>query len=318
MKVLHLNNSDPVGVNWILHQELKKLGIESRHVIFRKSGIHRQQQGTDIIAEDNMEEFKRLLDWADIYHIDGDINCDLIDLRPYLAKKKFIFHNHGGYNLLYPEYQYAGIKACRDNFPYVVCSPLTKLIIPNAIWIPNIVHIKEQIYLPIERDFFSKLMICHKVFSLQSRLYKGSDIIDEMVNNFLGKVWQFNLVLDIFYNMTIFEVLNKTAHYHICIDNLTQGFCGMSGWESLSKGQVVIARLDPVVQKAYNEFGPNCPIINVSGMDEMCKVIRELYNDREYLKSKCEESRKWMEKYYTPSRIAKMYLKLYEKTLEEE
>ena len=319
MNILHLNlNGDPAGVNYLLHNALIKNGFNSRHILTSMRCLHNIQQGYDVIAEQDANKAKELLDWADILHINQEIN-DPFNLGIFypekFLKKPFVFHNHGGYNLLYPELQLSTLNSYKKKFPFVVCSPLTKKIIPEAIWLPNICPINDPLYLPYERRFDKEVKICSKVFSTQTRLYKGINVVEEMINVFLKDKWKFPIEYKVFENLILLETLTKSADFHICVENLTQGFIGMAGWESLSKGQVVIARLDPIVKEHYERLGKNCPIIDVTGMDEMCKVIRDLCVDREYLKRKCEEGRKWMEKYYSEEIIVKKYVKLYEETI---
>lgn len=135
-----------------------------------------------------------------------------------------------------------------------------------------------------------------------------------MINTWLSKTHP--VQMDIMVDMHVRECLTKSSPHLICVDNLTQGFVGMACWESLSKGQAVIARLDPDVEEGYKRIGGGtCPIINVSGMDEMCRVIRELSLDRERLKAICMEGRQWMETYYTTQHVINMYLELYEKAM---
>ena len=321
MKVIHLNmGGDPAGVSWLLHNQLKGMGIDSRHFLALKRYIHHLQQGTDLIIEQELDLAHKLIQEADILHINQEIFSKWVPIllrQDIFDNKKIIFHNHGGFNLLYPELQIKQIECkVKHPFPYIGCSPLTKHVVPKALWLPSIVPINQPVYKPVKRDFDGDMLICHKVFAKQAGMYKGSEIVEEMTYRFLQERWRFPLKFKWFYDYPIADVLNQTAKYHVCIDNLTQGFIGMSGWESLSKGQVVIARLDPCVEKEYKIFGDGtCPIINVSGMDEMCKVLRELCMDRKYLKQKCKESRDWMVKYYTPKRIADLYLNLYEDTI---
>jgi hypothetical protein len=230
-----------------------------------------------------------------------------------LKTKKVVFHNHGGFNLLYPEPQIKQIEAkVGHSVPYIACSPLTIDVVSNAIWLPNIIPVHEPEYMPIPRDFNSTMLICQKVFSKQAGIYKGAEVVEEMITVFLQRKWGFNMSYHFWHDLPVREVLNGTAKYHVCIDNTTQGFIGLAGWESLAKGQVVIARLDPKVEKAYKEFGDGtCPIINVSGIDQLCKVLRELCGDRKLLEQKCLESRMWMLQYYKPERVVQMYLKIY-------
>lgn len=324
MNILHLNMfGDPAGASFLLHETLNKHGHKSRHLIPAERHLHLIQQGRDIILNNKLRDLDKIFLAADIIHVNQELidknyppNTDIIN---HLKNKPFVFHNHGGFNLLNPDVHINKMKKLvKKDFLMLVCSPLTKLIMPDSIWMPNIIPIHDQLYLPIKRHYENDVKICHKIFSAQTRLYKGTDIIEEMITVFLMEKWGFPIEFRIFQDTPIQKVLKQSAEFHICIDNLTQGFIGLSGWESLSKGQVVIARLHPVVEEYYNRLGEGTqPIINVSGMDEMCKVIRKLCEDRALLKKKCEDSRRWMEKYYQPKQIMKLYINIYKKVIKE-
>lgn len=325
MNILHLNMfGDPAGASFLLHETLRKYGHNSRHLIPAERHIHLIQQGCDIILNNKLQYLDKIFRTADIIHVNQQVIDDNYlpnkEILNYLKNKPFIFHNHGGFQLLNPDEQINRLKArVKKDFPIVVCSPLTKLIMPDSIWLPNIIPIYDQLYRPIIRTYEKEynVKICCKIFSTQARMYKGTDVIEEMIKVFLIDKWGFPIEFKVFQDTPIIRVLQQSAEYHICIDNLTQGFIGLAGWESLSKGQVVLARLHPTVEEHYKSLGEGTqPIINVSGMDEMCKVIRKLCEDRQLLKKKCEESRQWMEKYYQPKKIMKSYIDLYNKVIE--
>lgn len=327
MKIVHINPSgDPAGVSWLLHEAMLKEGYHSRHIIYSPNHVHIVQQGQDIIYLKNPEKADKIIEEADILHINGYIRGEIwkfngkmqMNLDKHLKKKKFVFHNHGGSVLLNVDAQLKEVKSFNKDFKFVACSPLTKLIYKNTKWLPNICPIDSKIYKPVPRNFKGKIMVCHKTFSPDVKPWKGTDVIEDTVNR-LKNEFKFPIHFKWFHSMKISECLKESAHYHICIDNITQGFIGMSGWESLAKGQVVLSRLHPVVEKAYKKFGKGtCPIINVSGMDEMAKVLRYYCDNRDALFQKCKESYEWMQKYYTPKRVVELYIELYDKILKED
>lgn len=318
--IVHINLiCDPAGVSWLLHKSLLKHGYNSEHLLARPTVNHHVQQGYGKYIYGNLKEVEEILNKADVLHINmgvEDPSKTDLDLTPYLKDKPFIIHNHGGPNCLDPYRQINPLREISPDFVFAVCSPLTKYIVPEAEWVPNIVPIDHPAYKPIMRDFDGQIYICHKVFSQGAKMYKGDDVLNECINDFIAKTHP--VKLDCIYGMPAEECLNHTAGYHICIDNLTQGFIGMAGWESLSKGQVVIARLDPLVEQHYNNlFGCQHPIQNVSGMDEMCDVVRKLAENRKRLRELCEYSREWMEKYYNEDVIIARYARLYHKAIKD-
>lgn len=231
-----------------------------------------------------------------------------------LSKKPWVFHNHGGAFLINPPKFMKDIGKFKPQL--LSCSPLTKYILPEAAWLPNLCPINDEMYLPTERDFDSTIKVCHKIWTEATKMYKGTLVLEEVADLLVKD--GFDIYFKVFHNMQIDECLKESADYHVCIDNLTQGFIGMSGWESLSKGQVVIARLDPVVLEAYKTIGNGTPppIINVSGMDELASVLRDLHDNRDVLKKLCKASRDWMEMFYTEDKIIDTYIKFYQSVID--
>jgi len=318
-------NGDPAGVSWLLHNTMKKHGIHSTHILGLRQQVNPLLQGIDLCGDKHVHEVANALSAADIIHVNGFVSDTVTkpkghyhcNLDKYLSKP-FILHNHGGSVLLDPTIQLAEATRLNTKFRYVVCSPLTKHIIPSAKWLPNITPINDSMYKPVKRNFNGTLLVCQKIFSDDVRSWKGTRVLIDTINVWLNGQYKYDIEFNVFSGLQIADCLKQTAKYHICIDNITQGFIGMSGWESLAKGQVVIARLDPLVEYHYKMLGDgNCPIINVSGMDELAKVLRTLFQDRDLLYKKCVESRKWMEKYYTPKKIMELYLKFYKKVIND-
>ena len=317
MKVVILNQEgDPAGVGYLLYQALNKIGVECRHLIPQDNMMHKVTHGVDLIVKNSPQESLKAITEADILHINGGWTDYLLPLTSIMKEKPFVLHNHGGWRLLNVLTIEQELESCFPANKIVVCSPLSLKLMPKAIWLPSPIPLEQPEFQLVERDFNGEILICHKTFSEEAELWKGSKVYGEIINDYLRDKWAFPVKLDFFHDLHINEVLKATAPYHICIDNLTQGFIGIAGWESLAKGQAVIARLDPTVERIYNQFGKNCPIINVSGMDEMANTIRELMQDREKLKRICTESAQWMRKYYTEERIAKMWKRMYEEVLD--
>lgn len=318
--VVHLNlDCDPAGVSWLLHKELLKSGIESHHLLGSSYAHLGVAGGYGLSILDKKAEAEEILSKADIVHINIgllDSFATGLDYPSLLKGKCLILHNHGGDPCLDPEKQLSELNGISDNVKHIVCSPLTKYVAKDSIWLPNIIPINEPIYKPIVRNYAIPLMVCHKVFS-SVNTRKGSDLLDYVINGYLSRNG-YLISLQIFNDLPIKDCLEQSAHCHICVDNLTQGFIGMCGWESLSMGQVVIARLDPIVEAAYNSMSGNKdqnPILNVSGMDEMSMVLRELCADKGRLMQLAKYSRWWMQKYYSPAGIVAKYIDMYEDAL---
>lgn len=327
IKIVHVNPAgDPAGVSWLLHCALREMGYESHHIM-NKNHVFGVTQGSDIFGDVKLEQARIALNRADVLHFNNTLRGDIknftdkghwnYNIDKYLHKP-MVFHNHGGSMLLSPYDQIKFIKKQNKNFIYIACSPLTKAIIHDSKWLPNIVPLQDELYMPpLRKSYNGTLTSCQKIFSTSVKPWKGTDVLIDTVERL--KAWfKYDMDFQLISDIPVRKCLKLTQRKHICIDNITQGFVGMCGWEGLAQGQVVIARLDPIVMREYNKFGNGkCPIMNVSGMDELAWMLRKFYHDRKFLKKKSIESREWMEEHYKPERIVNMYLKVYKEAIKK-
>ncbi|MCP3684366.1 MAG: class I SAM-dependent methyltransferase [bacterium] len=328
MNILHLAlGYDPAGVGQLLCNTINEDTKHTCKFILPTGSIMTEmdkQLNRFNLFQISTGEIQRMIKEADVIHmhqlhpwqkdeIGTAANRCSMQWNKILADKPWILHNHGGEFLINPPKFMKFIE--HYNPRLLICSPLSEIVIPKSTWLPNLVPLDEPLYKPIVRQWNRKMEICHKIWFPSTGMYKGTKVLEEVCK--LLKDNGYNLNFKVYHGLNIEECLKQTAKCHVCIDNLTQGFIGMSGWESMAKGQVVIARLDPLVKKAYTLLGEGepPPIIHVTGMDELGKVLRELNNDREKLKEWCDKSREWMEKYYNPKKVTQMYMDFYEETI---
>ena len=107
------------------------------------------------------------------------------------------------------------------------------------------------------------------------------------------------------------EAMKERRFFNLSIDNLTQGFIGMWGWESLAMGQVLFARLSPITREAYNGLGGHCPIDSVENIDELANAIRFWISQPYLINQESKRIRKWMEKNYHPKKLVERYIEIY-------
>lgn len=149
---------------------------------------------------------------------------------------------------------------------------------------------------------------------------KGRAEVEWLIQK-LNEVYGYDIQFESwFHKYPYAEALVKRKEFDVIIDNITQGFIGMVGWEALSQAQVCIARLSPIVVENYTKLGNGeaPPIINVSGIDELAKTIIDLSNDANKVKEIQKQGRDWMEKYYNPKRLCQLWEKRYFKIMKNE
>jgi len=319
---------DPAGVGQMLTEAINTHTKHTcNHIIPTGASITERDKMTNRhnIFMTPVNELQSMINDADVIHIhqihpfqDKEVGpaskqCG-VKWTEVLSKKPWVFHNHGGAFLINPNKFMEHIG--KFNPTLLMCSPLSKYIFPDSAYLPNLCPINSDNYKPTDRDFTKTMKVCHKIWYPSTKMYKGTEVLEEVFD--LLKKDGFRIDFKVFHSMNIDKCLKDSADYHVCVDNITQGFIGMSGWESLAKGQVVIARLDPLVYLAYKKIGNGeaPPIINVSGMDELAAVMRDLDSDRTKLKRLCEESRSWMEKHYNEKKITQIYVDFYQSLID--
>lgn len=287
-----------------------KTSIGVRHVMGWKTFL---EHDDDLIIWRDREVIKRVLDEADILHFntfmwerDKEIDMPEFDYAPYLGGKKLIFHLHGGPWSIRTERLRSMIK---DGVTIVSCSPPITGIVKGAHWLPNIVPIRDTLYMPVKRknDLLSFLYLINHTFN------KGKDAVDAVFGWLEADGYKFEYESWL-RKYKLKECLQKRRRFDVCVDNLTQGFIGMVGWEGMSMEQAVIAWVDEITMKSYTSLGEGKPppIINVQGIEGLADEIIKLTKNKKYLR-KCQvEGRRWMERYYNPDKVCAMWEKFYE------
>ena len=315
---------DPAGVMWLLTDNINKHTKHKAECIVRQRVPLTERSAGYIYFTDLSEAMlQKKIKNADIIHfvqnhplqenVMTDIptrfpNINWIDI---LKEKPCILHNHGGAVLLDTE-KYIGDMAKYD-IPILLCTPLNIPLFHTAKWLPNIIPINDPLYKPTERNWSENIKIEHKIFYLHGDYVKGTKMLLEVINTFLRDTFKYPVEMIWYHDLVLDECLRKSSECHMCIGTLTEGFAGMTIWESLSKGQVCLCRLDPTVYEAYTKLGDGTPppILNPSGMDEMSKMIINLCKNRNQLKKLAIESRNWMEKHYNPEKLINLYIDYY-------
>ena len=318
LKVLNINlEFDCAGVGWML-REAFRLYSSSTVVKHAQARQMPWSQMTDCTIDPKQPQpFLDLMRWADVLHFNEWIWTHALgtdhvanfipqpkptfDFMPYLKDKRVLFHFHGGLLQLYPDYW---LDQCREvGAQVIVCDPLNESLIEGARWIPNLLD-WQRIHPDGTRVYNADMGVYMAYAGPAVRNGKGVD----KIANAIGYLQARGLPLhwhDL-HSMDWSECMIRRRPQHVCIDTLTQGFIGMTGWEGLALGQVVMARLQPEVDRRYRAVlggGKATPIWNVSGIDELGQTLVKLHGDRKLLQERCAWSREWVEKCYHPEDI---------------
>ena len=310
LKVAHIHPWwDSAGVG-IIHAEMmnKYTDIDVRHIV---AGVTCLNHNTDLILNRDDQEIKQVLREADILHFntfwydDPQIECKF-PYWDFIAGKKLIFHMHGGSIC----FDHKKLEAISKVATMVTCSPLIPKFMPFTTWVPNIIPIDEPLYRPKIRDQIGPFKY---LFMVNHDHNKGRSEIEWLFHK-LNNIYGYTILFESWlHRYPYIEGLKQRANYDIVIDNITQGFIGMVGWETLSQGQVCLARLSPEVLEAYTGLGQGNPppIVNVSGIDELAKEIIDLSTDRKRVEKIKQEGRIWIEKFYNPKYLCRLWEERY-------
>lgn len=318
MKVFNINIGwDCAGVGYNLTKALNKYtNIDARQCvglnsylmypydiyIYGRRAVEKQLKESDILHFNH-------LDWNynSKYHDDSAMNW-----WEWIKGKKLVYHNHGGHlpgreqkeireqllkGKLYDKYI--------DKAAVAVCSPNYENVYKGAKFVPNVIPHNDELYKPKERDWEGTINICH---SPSVGIFKGANVVDEIMDELKKQGY------DIFYERIIQTPHNacmmRKATCHIGIDSLIDLHPNISTFENMSLGLVTMTNIN---QKGRDSLdgGSNMPVIEAT-KSSLYQKLKDLLDNRDELQSKCEESRKWIEQYYTDQQIVKKWVDFYD------
>ncbi|MFA5186621.1 MAG: hypothetical protein WC551_09115 [Patescibacteria group bacterium] len=214
----------------------------------------------------------------------------------YVGKKQFVFHFHGGFHQFRPQYW---LDECKKVGAKVIkCDPIAP--IPGAAWLPNILNLSD---IPTSMATQSPIKVA--IMGPVSDNRRNNGVIQRSLNYIGAKYQLFNSIL-------YAEAIRQRLEFNVSIDNLTQGFIGMWGWESLAMGQALMARIDPGAAAAYEEtFGTPPPILNTPNIDFIGKFIADFQEHPDLLQTQRKMAHEWATTHYTPERMVERYVDFY-------
>ena len=310
LKVTHIHPWwDSAGVG-IIHTQMMNqyTDIEVRHIVAGNTCLIHD---LDLVLGKNDDEIREVLTHSDVLHFNtfwfDDPQLPIkFPWKDYMKGKKLVFHMHGG-SICFDSKK---LKEISEVATVVTCSPLIPKFMPFATWVPNILPIDEPQCYPKTRI---TEMPAKFLFMVNHDHNKGRAEIEWLFHK-LNSVYGYNIPFESWLHKYPYkEGLEKRKAFDVVIDNITQGFIGMVGWETLSQAQVCIARLSPIVVENYTKLGrgEGPPIINISGIDELAQTIIDLSTNITKVKELQQKSRKWMEKYYSPRRLSQLWEERY-------
>lgn len=106
--------------------------------------------------------------------------------------------------------------------------------------------------------------------------------------------------------MTQTELYEECKAADIVTEHFGEGSIGMGTLDSMATGRPVITRCSPEIFK--REFGEESPICHASTPQEICEQLIRLSVSREIREKIGKDSRRYVEKYFSPERAANLVL----------
>jgi len=298
---------DCAGVSYNLCSALNKhTKIQCRHIVGKE---HPFGYPFDIGEKNfNQTEFEQLVKDADILHfnhMDYFSHAFGIDWTKYLKKKIVVYHSHAGWeegkeyhefykwNLLYHRFD--------DADAVLVCSPANVNIFKGAKWIPNVLP---EYGIESERNFEGILKVCQCPSSWK---YKNVEEMRTLMGKTLPDI-EFHLIEGL--HKRVLELMSKN---HLLFDNIRQGYFGQVSLEAMGMGVVPIAYVRKDWEKMYCDVlgCESIPVEHIYSMQQVKDKIMIYYNNRNLLKEKSKEVKRWIQTYYSERRIVKMWEEFY-------
>lgn len=283
-----------------------------------------EQQGGKKILKENIKQFKQLLDWCDIVHIENQ--------PPFMnnskgwqilnqTKKPIVAQIHSEPNKVKKMYRdmQKHFKIARSLVIAQYHAVFVKEALPDVNFIPvrNIIDINRDELLPNYQNnnkvhvTYSPTVLCTKEKLRKRRgsvwAYKGYPevypILDQLEKSGLIKV-------SIFHETDYLRTLRIRRGADIHIGSIGNGSIHLSDLEALSQGKVLFSEIADWMEEFYQKF-LGCDWfpwvqVNTQNLEEKIK---------EYSSSNITlygiQSRSWMEEFWNPDLVLNDYLKVY-------
>ena len=251
----------------------------------------RWEYKTDLIRP-TKEKVKEMVEWADIVIVHG-FPCEL----PVDPDKPLYFWDMCNWETdkcMSEDYKENKLNLALEKYKAVITfAPHHAKIFERGTWLPPLFRLDKEVMTPdLTRNFEGELLICQSPSGDDKNTPELKTACEEFKNKHL------QIKLNVLNELLHDECLAEKRKHHILFDNIRQGWWGQAGYEALSQGLVVFARLEPDLKQYFeNRFG-FCPVEHINNIQEFKDRVLELYNDRHKLKQLCERNRKFIIEQY--------------------
>ena len=316
MKILMLAENDPAGtailfahaVNSLTPHTCRLLTAQERYNHAFSKDLH-----LPWLNEEQLAEVEELFRTSDVFHFhmtaDEDYAFGPFKAQDYMRGKMIVHHHHGHPDFRGNPGKYQQKYRERGRHKLLVSTPDLLRLLPEATWLPNLVPVNDPLYRPEPQAQNGVLRLGH---SPTRKDLKNTDELLGVVERINGAA-KAGVDLDLIDNAPHKDCLRRKQQCHAVFDHM-QGYYGVSSLEALSQGKATIAGLDGWnLGHIKDRMGcDTVPWVIARSEAELEAAVVNLATVPGFCAAKGEESRRFMETYWTDSHIAAMLVDFYE------
>ncbi|MGE4297988.1 MAG: glycosyltransferase [Desulfovibrionaceae bacterium] len=315
MRIAMIAINDPAGTAITFANAINRLTPHTCRLItkeLRYNFAFEKDLHLETLPAEQWDEVEAVLAGSDIFHFhmtaDEDLELGPFKPRDFMRGKRLVHHHHGHPDFRgNPEKYQAKYRALgRDRL--LVSTPDLLHKLPGATWMPNMVPLKDPLYLPMPGKRPTPVRVAH---SPTRKDLKNTDLFMEVMAR-VGAPGKAETVM--IENTEHRQCLRQKRGCHILFDHL-QGYFGVSSLEALSQGLAVVAGLDDWNQACVRTFAQtdHLPWV-ISSPDSLERDMRRLVADAAQRDAIGAASRRFMESHWTQEAIVARLVRFYEQS----
>lgn len=320
MRILHLANTPLSNAPENLASCQRHMGYDSRLLLAHKTGRNKIFVGGSLWSDLSYEELEDIFTKADIIHFHNftwtqEIFVKHLPLKAIAKSKKCVVQFHSD-RRAHEDFE----DNLRDPFfngKRLVIAQYQVRQYPECEWVvPNPLPLHEDKFRLLRRGKWGDVPpLCISYAPSNMHLtgwdYKGYDKIKPYLNRIP------NISTDIITNSPYEECLTRKSYAHVGIEEIFTGSYHLSLLEYMALECVALGNMDDLTSKALTsaigeEAFKTMPYQQVDCLEDVGVVIESFKRDPALAKEIAGESRRWMEKYWSPESLMPIYNNIYE------
>ncbi|GAB6094283.1 glycosyltransferase family 4 protein [Desulfatiferula olefinivorans] len=317
MKILMITDNDPAGMGIAFCNAVNRYSGHTCRLItrdIRYNFMFEKDLHLPYLDSDGWDEVAELLKKSDVFHfhMTSDEYTDLGPLRPvdFITGKMVVHHHHGHPDFRGNPEKYRQKYRERGRRNLLVSTPDLLRLLPEARWIPNIVPVFDERFMPQERPADKTVRVCQS--PTRKELKNTLDLIETMDEVSKTHPQAETVIIE---NTAYDTCLSIKRSCDIHFDHM-QGYFGVSSLESLSQGKPVIAGLDDWNIACIKEFtgADALPWVCARNRDQLKPCLESLIDDRAERLEIGRRSRTFMEQAWTEKHVVEHLISTYNRS----